>query len=70
MLYLVQEHIFQSIGVPLVKNALAGYNTTLLSFGQVISEHFHICKCFITKVRLRLMLDGTFTVIIVIYVTF
>ncbi|XP_028758466.1 LOW QUALITY PROTEIN: kinesin-like protein KIN-12C [Neltuma alba] len=29
-----QEDVFQTIGVPLVKNALAGYNTTLLSYGQ------------------------------------
>ncbi|WJX59638.1 hypothetical protein P8452_44944 [Trifolium repens] len=29
-----QEDIFQSIGVPLVKNALAGYNTSILSYGQ------------------------------------
>jgi len=31
----VQEDVFQSVGVPLVRNALAGYNTTILSFGQV-----------------------------------
>ncbi|KAL2316687.1 hypothetical protein Fmac_030563 [Flemingia macrophylla] len=29
-----QEDIFQSVGVPLVKNALAGYNTSILSYGQ------------------------------------
>ncbi|KAI4307920.1 hypothetical protein L6164_031045 [Bauhinia variegata] len=29
-----QEDIFHSVGVPLVKNALAGYNTSLLSYGQ------------------------------------
>ncbi|XP_019435247.1 PREDICTED: kinesin-like protein KIN-12F isoform X2 [Lupinus angustifolius] len=29
-----QEDIFQSVGVPLVRNALAGYNTSLLSYGQ------------------------------------
>ncbi|KAF7815945.1 kinesin-like protein KIN-12F isoform X1 [Senna tora] len=29
-----QEDIFLSVGVPLVKNALAGYNTSLLSYGQ------------------------------------
>ncbi|XP_017408795.1 kinesin-like protein KIN-12F [Vigna angularis] len=29
-----QEDVFQSVGVPLVRNALAGYNTTILSFGQ------------------------------------
>ncbi|KAI9115666.1 hypothetical protein K1719_013335 [Acacia pycnantha] len=29
-----QEDIFQSVGVPLVKNSLAGYNTSLLSYGQ------------------------------------
>ncbi|XP_054818065.1 kinesin-like protein KIN-12F isoform X2 [Prosopis cineraria] len=29
-----QEDIFQSVGVSLVKNALAGYNTSLLSYGQ------------------------------------
>lgn len=31
----VQEDIFQSVGVPLVRNALAGYNTSVLSYGQV-----------------------------------
>ncbi|KAI9186654.1 hypothetical protein LWI28_019602 [Acer negundo] len=29
-----QEDIFQSVGVPLVENALAGYNATVLSYGQ------------------------------------
>ncbi|KAG5064756.1 hypothetical protein JHK85_005939 [Glycine max] len=29
-----QEDIFQSVGVPLVKSALAGYNTSILSYGQ------------------------------------
>ncbi|ESW14365.1 hypothetical protein PHAVU_008G274700 [Phaseolus vulgaris] len=29
-----QEDIFQSVGVPLVKNALDGYNTSILSYGQ------------------------------------
>ncbi|CAL5202289.1 unnamed protein product [Lathyrus oleraceus] len=29
-----QEDIFQSVGVPLVRNALAGYNTSVLSYGQ------------------------------------
>ncbi|TKY46982.1 Kinesin protein KIN12A [Spatholobus suberectus] len=29
-----QEDVFQSVGVPLVRNALAGYNTTILSYGQ------------------------------------
>ncbi|KAK7256290.1 hypothetical protein RIF29_29731 [Crotalaria pallida] len=29
-----QEDIFQSVGVPLVKNAIAGYNTSVLSYGQ------------------------------------
>ncbi|GMI85232.1 hypothetical protein like AT3G20150 [Hibiscus trionum] len=29
-----QEDVFQQIGVPLVKNALAGYNVSLLSYGQ------------------------------------
>ncbi|XVF77295.1 hypothetical protein PTKIN_Ptkin14bG0031100 [Pterospermum kingtungense] len=29
-----QEDAFQLIGVPLVKNALAGYNTSILSYGQ------------------------------------
>lgn len=31
----VQEDVFQSVGVPLVRNALAGYNTSILSYGQV-----------------------------------
>ncbi|KAK6934542.1 Kinesin motor domain [Dillenia turbinata] len=29
-----QEEIFQLVGVPLVKNALSGYNTSVLSYGQ------------------------------------
>ncbi|KAL5802341.1 hypothetical protein ACOSQ4_030646 [Xanthoceras sorbifolium] len=29
-----QEDIFESIGVPLVEDALAGYNATILSYGQ------------------------------------
>lgn len=29
-----QEHVFQLVGVPLVKNSLAGYNTAVLSYGQ------------------------------------
>ncbi|XP_057434191.1 kinesin-like protein KIN-12F isoform X2 [Lotus japonicus] len=29
-----QKDVFQSIGVPLVRDALAGYNTTILSYGQ------------------------------------
>ena len=33
-----QEDVFQTVGVPLVKNALAGYNTSILSYGQVCIE--------------------------------
>ncbi|TQD78921.1 hypothetical protein C1H46_035529 [Malus baccata] len=29
-----QEDVFQTVGVPVVKNALAGYNTSILSYGQ------------------------------------
>ncbi|XP_065862511.1 kinesin-like protein KIN-12F [Euphorbia lathyris] len=29
-----QEDVFQSVGVPLVKSALAGYNTSIVSYGQ------------------------------------
>ncbi|KAH7861374.1 hypothetical protein Vadar_025328 [Vaccinium darrowii] len=29
-----QEDVFQLVGVPLVKNALAGYNTSILAYGQ------------------------------------
>ncbi|KAI3418132.1 Kinesin motor domain-containing protein [Psidium guajava] len=29
-----QEHIFQTVGVPLVQSALAGYNTSILTYGQ------------------------------------
>nr|GMD53163.1 kinesin-like protein KIN12A [Ipomoea batatas] len=29
-----QEDVFQSVGIPLVKDALAGYNTSLLAYGQ------------------------------------
>ncbi|KAF1890333.1 hypothetical protein Lal_00013587 [Lupinus albus] len=32
-----QEDIFQTVGVPLVKNAIAGYNTSVLSYGQSAS---------------------------------
>lgn len=35
-LYLYQEDVFQCVGVPLVRNALAGYNTSVVSYGQVI----------------------------------
>jgi len=38
----VQEDIFQSVGVPLVRNALAGYNTSILSYGQVLLL-FDVC---------------------------
>jgi len=41
VLLYVQEDVFQSVGVPLVRNALAGYNTTILSFGQV-----HLVACY------------------------
>ncbi|XVF70804.1 hypothetical protein PTKIN_Ptkin11bG0191000 [Pterospermum kingtungense] len=34
-----QEDVFQHIGVPLVKNALAGYNTTILSYGQTVKTY-------------------------------
>lgn len=30
--------MFQLVGVPLVKNALAGYNASILSYGQVILD--------------------------------
>lgn len=30
--------MFQTVGVPLVKNALAGYNTSILSYGQVFNH--------------------------------
>ncbi|GER54935.1 kinesin related protein [Striga asiatica] len=29
-----QEDVYKSVGVPLVKDALAGYNTTILAYGQ------------------------------------
>jgi len=38
-----QEDVFQLVGVPLVKNALAGYNTAILSYGQVI---YRMCFIF------------------------
>lgn len=34
----IQEDVFQLVGVPLVKNALAGYNASILSYGQVILD--------------------------------
>ena len=40
LLLFAQEDIFQSVGVPLVKNALDGYNTSILSYGQVL---LHVC---------------------------
>ena len=44
-LLFVQEDIFQSVGVPLVKNALAGYNTSILSYGQVLLD---VCYIILT----------------------
>ena len=38
----IQEDVFQSVGVPLVRNALAGYNTTILSYGQVHFDAYYI----------------------------
>lgn len=35
MFHFYQEDVFQLVGVPLVKNALAGYNTSILAYGQV-----------------------------------
>jgi len=40
-LFYVQEDVFQSVGVPLARNILVGYNITILSFGQV-----HLVACF------------------------
>ena len=37
-LYLYQEDVFQCVGVPLVRNALAGYNTSVVSYGQVFKD--------------------------------
>jgi kinesin family protein 15 len=31
-----QEDFFQLVGVPLVKSALAGYNASILSYGEVL----------------------------------
>lgn len=33
-----QEDVFETVGAPLVRSALAGYNTSLLSYGQVVSD--------------------------------
>jgi hypothetical protein len=41
-LLFVQEDVFQSVGVPLVQNTLAGYNTSILSYGQVHIDAFLI----------------------------
>lgn len=30
-----QDDIFQLVGVPLVNDALAGYNTSIIAYGQV-----------------------------------
>ena len=38
---LLQEDVFELVGVPLVKDALAGYNASILSYGQVIQKNFH-----------------------------
>ena len=35
---LLQEDVFELVGVPLVKDALAGYNASILSYGQVTSK--------------------------------
>lgn len=32
--------MFQQIGVPLVRDALSGYNTSVLSYGQVLNDAF------------------------------
>lgn len=44
---LCQEDVFKLIGVPLVQSALAGYNASIVSYGQVIlvdrSFGFPIC---------------------------
>jgi len=38
LLYWVfQEDVFQLVGVPLVEDALAGYNASILSYGQVLA---------------------------------
>lgn len=39
-----QEDVFQLVGVPLVRNALAGYNTSILSYGQVIIDSVSCLK--------------------------
>lgn len=39
-----QEEVFQCVGVPLVKNALAGYNTSILSYGQVFEDYFVVSE--------------------------
>lgn len=31
--------MFQQIGVPLVRDALSGYNTSVLSYGQVLNDY-------------------------------
>ena len=41
----VQEDVFQFVGVPLVRNALAGYNTSILSYGQVLIDA--LCVVFL-----------------------
>lgn len=46
-LLFIQEDIFQSVGVPLVKNALAGYNTSILSYGQVLLDVCYIILNFL-----------------------
>ncbi|KAG6790219.1 hypothetical protein POTOM_006367 [Populus tomentosa] len=33
-----QEDVFQLVGVPLVKSALAGYNSSILSYGEIYNE--------------------------------
>ncbi|KAG1368345.1 putative Kinesin-like protein KIN-12B [Cocos nucifera] len=36
-----QEDVFKLVGVPLVKNSLAGFNTSIVSYGQVYNDQIN-----------------------------
>lgn len=48
-----QEEVFQLVGIPLVKSALAGYNTSILSYGQV-NDSCSTCSKFNLFIKLKI----------------
>jgi len=41
-----QKDVFQTIGIPVTKNVLDGYNSTIFAYGRSLKSHpcFH-CMC-------------------------